>query len=73
MARSAALIQTEITALESQLATTSAAMSMSSDGTSLYQQQYDKLTARLDQLYMQLERASGDAPMQVRGRVDGLS
>jgi hypothetical protein len=72
MGRPAASIQTEITAIESQIATAVVGSTVSSDGTTITQQQYDKLTARLDQLYIQLERANGTAPMFVRGIVKGL-
>jgi hypothetical protein len=70
--RSAASIQTEITAIESQLSTAVVGSTISSDGTTITQQQYDRLTDRLDKLYIQLDRVSGNAPMIVRGVVKGL-
>jgi hypothetical protein len=72
MARSAASIQVEIDALEAQLANAIAASSYSVAGRSKANQSYDTLTKRLDQLYMQLSRANGTAPMVVRGVPSGL-
>jgi hypothetical protein len=69
MARSTASIQTEITALEA--AVVKATSSVSADGVSVT---YDLegIRKRLDVLYQQLDRASGDSPMIVRGVVKGL-
>lgn len=72
MGRSAASIQTEITAIEAQLAVAVVGVSASADAVAYTQQQYDKLTDRLDRLYQQLERANGTAPMLVRGYMNGL-
>jgi len=70
MGRSAALIQTEITALEAEI--TNYLQSVGSDGTSVQRSDYAAKTKRLDQLYQHLDRASGSAPMFVRGVVKGL-
>ncbi len=72
MARTAASIQVEITALEAQLANAISAASYSVAGRSKANQSYDALTRRLDQLYQQLSRANGTAPMVVRGVLKGL-
>lgn len=72
MPRSAALIQTEITSIENQLAAIVSASSYSAGGKSKTNQQYDALTRRLDDLYVQLDRATGAAPMFTRGRVTGM-
>lgn len=72
MARSAASIQSEITAIE-RLLTTAGSMNtaVGADGVS---RTIDRtgLERRLDQLYQQLDRASGSSPMIVRGVVKGL-
>ena len=70
MGRSAASIQTEITALEA--AITNLVQSIGSDGTSVQNADYKAKTERLDRLYQQLDRAAGTAPMLVRGVVRGL-
>lgn len=70
MGRSAASIQTEIAALEVEVS--SLVQSMASDGTSVQKADYAAKTSRLDKLYQQLDRASGAAPMLVRGVVRGL-
>lgn len=73
MPRSAAHIQTEITAIETKLAdSASLNSSMSSDGVSVSFAQRRDLEKRLDLLYAQLDRANGDSPMFRRGIVKGL-
>lgn len=72
MARSAASIQVEITALEAAIATAAKVQSYSIAGRSKTSQSYEALTKRLDQLYQQLARADGTSPMLVRGIVTGL-
>ena len=72
MARSAASIQTEITAIEAQLPNAIAAASYSIAGRSKSNQTLESLTKRLDLLYQQLGRATGASPMLVRGVVKGL-
>jgi hypothetical protein len=68
--RSAALIQTEITALEAEI--TNYLQSVGSDGTNATRAAYEAKTQRLDQLYIQLDRANATAPMIVRGVIKGL-
>lgn len=72
MARSASSIQSEIDAIEA-LLTSSAGLNtvVGADGMS---RTIDRkgLEQRLDVLYQQLDRASGNAPMIVRGTVKGL-
>lgn len=73
MARSSASIQSEITALETYLTSANSFVSSAgSDGTTLSQADRDKLSRRLDELYAQLDRVTGNAPMFVRGRIKGL-
>jgi len=72
MPRSAASIQTEITAIEAQIDSIASAQSYSAGGKSKTNQRYLDLTTRLDQLYQQLDRATGAAPMFTRGTVTGL-
>lgn len=73
MARSSASIQTEITTLETYLASTASLVSnVGADGTSVGQTERAALTKRLDELYTQLDRVTGNAPMFVRGRIKGL-
>lgn len=73
MGRSASSIQTEITTLETYLASTeSLNLSVSSDGTSVARARRAEIESRLDLLYQQLERANGSAPMFVRGRIKGM-
>ncbi len=73
MARSAASIQAEITTLETHLASADSLRSgVGSDGTSLSNADRASMSKRLDELYSQLDRATGNAPMFVRGRVRGL-
>jgi hypothetical protein len=72
MARSAASIQAEITAIENMLSSAeSLYTTVSATGGS---RTIDRtaLQTRLDQLYQQLGRATGAAPMIVRGVVKGL-
>lgn len=72
MARSASSIQSEITAIEA-LLTSSGGLnaSVGADGVSRTINRTG-LERRLDVLYQQLDRASGDAPMIVRGVVKGF-
>lgn len=73
MGRSASSIQSEITVIETQLASASSLIqSTSADGTSVTQADRQKLEQRLDELYQQLGRANGSSPMLVRGRLKGL-
>ena len=73
MARSAASIQAEITILEAHLASSASLLSNTgADGTSAGFAERAAMTKRLDELYTQLDRANGTAPMIVRGRVLGL-
>lgn len=72
MARSAASIQAEITAIETLLSSSaSLSTSLAADGVS---RTIDRsgLEARLDKLYQQLGRADGSSPMILRGVVRGL-
>lgn len=70
MARTAALIQAEIDALEADI--TSLVQSGASDSTSASKIDYRAKTARLDFLYLALDRITGAAPMFARGRLTGL-
>ncbi len=71
MSRSAASIQAEITAIETQLqASESLYTSMGGDNVNRTINR-PALEQRLDKLYQYLDRANG-APMTVRGRVKGL-
>lgn len=73
MPRSVALIQAQIDIIEARLASAASLdESVSSDGTSIKQVEYEALNKRLERLYIQRDRASGASPMIVRGRVDGL-
>jgi hypothetical protein len=72
MARSAASIQSEITALDAAIATAINAQSYSIAGRSKSNQSLDSLTKRRDQLQQQLDRTNGSAPMLVRGTVTGM-
>lgn len=72
MARSAASIQAEITAIESLLSSASSLYSTVTAGGSSRSIDRASLQARQDQLYQQLGRADGSAPMIVRGVVKGL-
>jgi hypothetical protein len=73
MGRSASSIQTEITTLETHLASAdSMVLSVNSDGTGITRARRAELESRLDLLYQQLERANGTAPMFVRGRIKGM-
>lgn len=72
MPRSTASIQSEIDAIEALLTTAGSMNTMvGADGVS---RSIDRtgLERRLDTLYQQLDRASGSAPMIVRGVVKGL-
>ncbi len=70
MGRSAGYIAIEIAALEA--AVTNLVQSASSDGTSLQNTDYAAKCKRLDQLYQMQDRATGAAPMFVRGVVKGF-
>jgi hypothetical protein len=70
VARPAALIQAQITAIETQM--TNMVQSAASDGTSVNYVEYDKLNTILRGLYADLARANGSSPMFVRGVVKGL-
>jgi hypothetical protein len=73
MGRSASSIQTEITTLETYLASSdSLVLGVGSDGTNVNKSRRAEVEQRLDLLYQQLERANGSAPMFVRGRIKGL-
>lgn len=72
MARSTASIQAEITAIESLLGSTDANYSMVSATGGSRTIDRAALSARLDQLYAQLDRTNGSSPMIVRGVVKGL-
>jgi hypothetical protein len=72
MARSAASIQTEITALEAQIAVAAASASYTINGRTKVSQSYTALCERLDRLYVHLGRANGTEPMIVRGVVKNL-
>jgi hypothetical protein len=72
MARSAASIQAEITAIETLLQSSAGlSTSVGADGVSRSINR-PGLEARLDKLYQQLERVDGSAPVIVRGVVKGL-
>lgn len=72
MARSAASIQAEITAIENMLSSAeSVYTSVGADGVSRSINR-GELQKRLDQLYQQLDRANGSSPMIVRGFLKGL-
>ncbi len=70
MGRSAGFIATEIAALEADI--TNLVQSAASDGTSLQKTDYAAKCARLDKLYLMQDRATGAAPMLVRGVVKGM-
>jgi hypothetical protein len=72
MGRPVASIQTEITALEAQIATSSQALSVGSNGSSYTSQPLAAMQVRLDKLYAQLGRANGTNPMFPRGTITGL-
>lgn len=72
MARSAASIQAEIDAIEAKISSIYSMKSYSIAGRSKTEHDVSALTTRLDQLYIQLDRISGAAPMFVRGVVKGL-
>ena len=73
MPRNAASIQSEIDIIEARLASADGlANSVGSDGVSISYADRQQLAKRLDQLYLQLDRATGASPMFVRGRVSGL-
>lgn len=72
MARSVASIQAEITAIETMLASSQGLLTtVGADGVSRSIDR-EALSRRLDQLYTQMDRASGTAPMFVRGVTKGL-
>lgn len=73
MARSAASIQTEITTLETYLQSSDSLVAgVASRGTSITRMDRAKATTRLDQLYQELGRVNGSAPMFPRGVITGL-
>ncbi len=67
MGRAAGYIATEIAALEADIV--NLVQSMGSDGTNAQKVDYAAKTARLDKLYLQQDRATGNAPMLLRGNV----
>lgn len=72
MARSAAAIQAEIDSLETMLQSSAGLLTtVSADGVTRTINR-SALESRLDKLYQQLGRATGDDPMFVRGRIRGL-
>lgn len=73
MARAAADIQAEITSLETYLQSSDSLVgSVNSRGTGITRMSRADASKRLDQLYQQYARATGAAPMIVRGVVKGL-
>jgi len=73
MPRGSTAILAEIAVIEARLQSAdSMVSSASSDGVSLSYSERQALAKRLDQLYLQADRASGAAPMFARGRVSGL-
>lgn len=73
MGRSAASIQAQITAIEAFIASGGGlAKSVQANGVSESTMTMDEATALLNQLYAQLGRANGTAPMISRGITLGL-
>jgi hypothetical protein len=73
MPRAASAIQSEITTLEAYLTSADSIVAAAgSNGTSLSRESRANLERCLSLLYQQLDRANGNAPMLVRGRVKGL-
>lgn len=73
MPRSTSAIQVEIDLIEARLQSAdSFVRSGGSDGAQLSYEARSDLESRLDRLYRHLDRASGRAPMFVRGVVRGL-
>jgi hypothetical protein len=72
MSTLAVSIQAQIDALDAVLATV-AAVSVSSDGTSIVNQRWTELSDQRLKLEMLLNRVNGPRPMFVRGVVKGLS
>lgn len=72
MARSAALIQAEIDALEAAIPSIIRAASYSVNGRAKANQRLKEIADRLDMLYQMLDRVNGTSPMLVRGVVKGL-
>jgi hypothetical protein len=71
--RSAASIQTEITATEACIARILAdGQSISEDGTTLTLANLEKLQARVDHLYIEKDRANGTGITFASGSVSGL-
>lgn len=72
MARSAASIQAEITAIEAMISSPEGLLSsVSADGVSRTIDRKE-LASRLDKLYVQLGRANGSDSMFCRGHIRGL-
>ena len=72
MPRSTGYIDAEISRLETFLQSEqSIYTTIASDGTTRSLSRKD-VENRLDELYIQKDRISGDSPMLVRGRLDGL-
>jgi hypothetical protein len=72
MARSTTSIQAEINVLETELQSAQSLLaSVGSDNTQITKRR-DILQSRLDYLYVMYDRASGAAPMFVRGVIHGL-
>ncbi len=72
MGRSAASIQAEITIIETELQTAASLITTATSDSTSVTKQRAALEKRLDQLYIQLDRATGAAPMFVRGVVRGF-
>lgn len=73
MGRSAASIQAAIDIIEAHLASADSLVASSgSNVTNISFAKRSELVAELNQLYMQLDRATGASPVFTRGHVDGL-
>jgi hypothetical protein len=72
MARSASAIQAEITVIETELQSSASLISSAATDSTSITRRRELLEKRLDQLYIQLDRTNGTAPMIVRGVVKGL-
>jgi hypothetical protein len=72
MGRSVASIQAEIDILEAELTNAASVIASATSDNTTVTRTREKLERRLDELYVQLDRASGAAPMIVRGVVKGL-
>lgn len=69
MARSASSIQAEITVIETELQSSASLIASASSDSTTITKRRDQLEARLDKLYVQLDRVNGTAPMFARGVV----